>query len=858
MSLTFNAMIFFSRVANAGNFFLVNHLLSEFNADYSVIDPGSNDNLLHISLRKKAVERYRFVLHFPSLLHQRNSKGDLPLFIACRLKDIEFLQWLYKNCPGTSPDLSTSSSSAESTTQFPSTTDPDTLVNERSLDKMSINSNDDIPPSPKVSEIVKMKPLAADNAGYSVFHILAASDSAEILTIMLNLSSVSGLSFAALHSRVTPQFSLPVEIALRMMNMVSARALLELSLRSGELHQLGNDKHILKVAVVTKNIESVRLLVEYGIHKGIDFAISIASTYKIPAILRLLLFWYTEILCYNKMQKVSKSKTYTFVWKQIDLNHISSVLLFDGVMAVNTTMRCISEYDDYASLKHWSFLQLLGRQCLEYFVNSTNFLKDGMSFIEAIKDEAYIKITTLDLSENHLTEVPSELFQLPSMDKVLLKNNMLTSLPSSEDHSVQLYRSPIRTLILDFNQLTSIPDDLVWGLASTLKTLSVQSNELANISPGIWFLKNLNKLKLSANNLSQLHYFSDSKSFNSCTFVKNVTSFEVDKGGNLQLKGNISLEGGVDICKMTTAIKQLASLQHTLLAIKSPANTYENSRLFTLVLQIYNEKLTSKTSRDEPIYTPTSGPMLQNPFQFLLHEREGMREFYSGITELYLAKNNFSVVPWDLPCLTPGLEKVYLGDNAISVVDMVHEMPCTITHAYLSNNSITELCTKKPLYPCGHPVRLISVTSDNCSTEYCKHRCQTILSFLNTLYLDNNQLNYFRVARRPLVRSLEEDPDHTTLDRDVPLYPNLVILSIKLNHFIEVPRQLHLMKHLNRLDISYNDISRFPSDLGRLDIDKICVIEHAGVVPHNIPESIFKAEIPAKAIVNYLRHIELR
>jgi hypothetical protein len=99
----------------------------------------------------------------------------------------------------------------------------------------------------------------------------------------------------------------------------------------------------------------------------------------------------------------------------------------------------------------------------------------------------------LDLSGNHLINIPSELGQLSSLQTLNLSSNHLISIPPELG---QL--SSLRMLDLSFNQLSGLPPEL--GQLSSLQTLDLSFNRwLSGLPPELSQLSSLQKLSLVAN-----------------------------------------------------------------------------------------------------------------------------------------------------------------------------------------------------------------------------------------------------------------------------------------------------------------------------------------------------------------------
>ena len=115
------------------------------------------------------------------------------------------------------------------------------------------------------------------------------------------------------------------------------------------------DKNVLKTAVVTKSLENVKTLIGFGFHLGVDLAITLATTYKLVDIVRLLLFWQVEIRTYSNFPRSSNPRLARYpnklLWKQLELQHITSRLLHDAQSAVNMAVETLMEMSQELNFK---------------------------------------------------------------------------------------------------------------------------------------------------------------------------------------------------------------------------------------------------------------------------------------------------------------------------------------------------------------------------------------------------------------------------------------------------------------------------------------------------------------------------
>lgn len=182
---------------------------------------------------------------------------------------------------------------------------------------------------------------------------------------------------------------------------------------------------------------------------------------------------------------------------------------------------CASTFDDlFASghnrrCRHERFHGMMGAYCaglslmhvpqslktgIEVLDASDNYMKElvndsfqqysGLRFlylnnnkIQIIEPLAFVPLTyleTLDLTFNSLTTIPSEILNLPSLRKLYLSQNFLTSLDADLAKLERPIKAPLTYLNLAECKLKHMPD---LGILSQLESLNVSHNQFSALEP---------------------------------------------------------------------------------------------------------------------------------------------------------------------------------------------------------------------------------------------------------------------------------------------------------------------------------------------------------------------------------------
>ena len=715
-----------------------------------------------------------------------------------------------------------------------------------------------------LSEIIDIRIFRITSKGESVLHILVREGFAELLALVLRVAKFleHHVNLSILLTRDSFTKYTPLEEAITAKNVKCFRLLVQFASNTKMLDDLVSDEKLIKTAVFAGDIDIVKVMIEFGFHKGLGPAISLAYLNEAEDILRLLMFYQTQVMNILEFSRVRRNRTVTLdtggvKWEGIQVESLDMTWLYDSYDAVNSVSKALNYstvYNNPANF-HKLFCQL-GQDCLKYF--SETLPADSM--LSASHHTSLVKVTEINLSENQLTSVPPELFRMPALQILDLSYNRLTQLPAAEEKSV--YGAPhLKKLRLDWNQLEKLPEDLFRGLGHSLEDLSLQSNLLQDLPPGIWAAPKLRNLRLSRNSLSRLHYFSSPRYFLDTQFTSKVVGSFTVTDGRLERKSSSTDE---QLSGIEEYIEKLGAFFHTVHAI----STAEGAAASGLCPDVYKKILDMhwlRLQQGQATLTSSFGRSSSDEsngsiqFQELNCEEEDENACcQSSLYYLDLSHNKFSEVPWDLPCVAPKLQRLDLRGNQIEDLDIVHGMPPDISTLMLDHNRIVNASRARPTsHPCGSPLKLLSVQLEEESVPYCSHCCHSFLENLTNLTLDCNRLSTFQVV--DLVHSdIVEDPEipDSTFDSIayLPFFPNLSILSLESNLLESVPPHLSLLTHLGSLTLSHNPIVELPLEMGRMNTQALLVLKLDGVFIQNIPQNLLDRPVP-KYLITYLRSL---
>ncbi len=272
--------------------------------------------------------------------------------------------------------------------------------------------------------------------------------------------------------------------------------------------------------------------------------------------------------------------------------------------------------------------------------------------------EALAGLTDLNLSDNHLTSIPTEIGQLTNLQTLRLGFNQFTSIPTDIGRLTNL-----QTLILSCNQLTSIPTDI--GRLTHLQALDLDYNQLSSIPNEIGQLPNLQELYLDHNQLTSItgeigrliNLRILGLKYNRLTLIPN----DIGRLTNLQGLGL----GGNKLISIPGEIGQLINLQELYLDHNQLTSiTGEIGRLINLrILGLKYNRLTL-IPNDIGRLTNLQGLGLGGNKLISIPNEIGQ---LPNLQELYLDHNQLSSIPNEIGQL-PNLKTLDLSDNKLTTI----------------------------------------------------------------------------------------------------------------------------------------------------------------------------------------------
>ena len=129
------------------------------------------------------------------------------------------------------------------------------------------------------------------------------------------------------------------------------------------------------------------------------------------------------------------------------------------------------------------------------------------------------KLSTLDISNNRFTSLPSLLWTIPNLSHIYAQYNSINKIDPHESCAVIF-----KEINISYNKLTTVPLCIFHS-----KTVNISFNKLEELPALLWSLKTLNTLNVANNSIEQI------------SFPKNLCSVKLDKQQSFTSKGRRAL-----------------------------------------------------------------------------------------------------------------------------------------------------------------------------------------------------------------------------------------------------------------------------------------------------------------------------
>ncbi|CAH1251183.1 LRRIQ4 [Branchiostoma lanceolatum] len=387
----------------------------------------------------------------------------------------------------------------------------------------------------------------------------------------------------------------------------------------------------------------------------------------------------------------------------------------------------------------------------------------------------------LNLSNQGLTSIPEEVFDITDLEVLNVANNKLTCIPEAIGRLQKLY-----ALGADHNMLTSLPQAI--GSLQQLTYLYIYNNKLSTLPPGVEKLQKLRELYIHDNQLTEVP-----------PGVCSLPNLEVLDVSNNKLS---TLPPGVEKLQK---LRELYIYDNQLTEVPPGVCSLPNLE----VLDVSKNKLST---------FPPGVEKLQK------------------LTHLYIDYNQLAEVPPGV-CSLSNLEVLSVSNNKLSALPPGVEKLQKLTQLNINDNQLTEV----PPGVCSLP----NLEEVNLGSNPIRHLPDDVTRLARLKTLDVHSCQFDEFPRQVLqLKTLEKlyagDCKFDIVPDEVVNLQHLWFLSLEYNLLRTLPstmsrlhnlREVYLDKNkfdtfpevlcellaMAKLDISRNNITRLPTALHRAD-----------------------------------------
>lgn len=461
--------------------------------------------------------------------------------------------------------------------------------------------------------------------------------------------------------------------------------------------------------------------------------------------------------------------------------------------------------------------------------------------------EQWVNLTSLNLSRNGFTLIPSSLSQL-SLVELFLSHNQITSFFKTP--GTTHFFSELGLLDLSHNKLTELSSDI--NQLQKLRKLNLGYNQISSLHESFLGWPLLEELDLSNNRLTQVPFFpSDVKEFGSAKFPKLITlNLQNNKLSSIDFKPESKLSELKQLMLSNNLLNSTGQVLHNLPQLivltlsgnrinSFPEEILDMKGLTQLDLSVNN--ITRIPPQIGNLASITSLNISGNPLR-------ATPKFTS--TEEFL-KTMRGRIPPSSPPLVAEMSKLNISTNQpikggvesknATGLKLSHQEVSSRT-VRLSNQKIDDLVLESkfteelPFQPCSlefnknlltkAPNQILELYSESLTSIdiSMNHLTSFVINkplpHLKTLNLGGNRLTSFPLLEEgpPLLPSLETLDVSVNRITNLPLnpHPNLPSLTTLLmsgNQVSDLAQSLPFITSLLHLDISNNNVKQVPPQL---------------------------------------------
>lgn len=302
-------------------------------------------------------------------------------------------------------------------------------------------------------------------------------------------------------------------------------------------------------------------------------------------------------------------------------------------------------------------------------------LRFNPSLPPTCRNAALAAITSIDVAQNGITQLPDYVLRMPSLAVLNVSGNALMHLPPSA-----AWQAPALTeLALAHNEIACVPDEL-FQLAS-LERLDLRGNKLARVPFAMWLAPKLHELDLSGNLLEHLPDGTDDADGGSRNIGERFPAGTAD-GANQQAPRDSGyhterLMEMLDLNQPGDRISQVPSPSADFVVVALPVAWQPGVK--------------------SPVSPDATAPVQINIWSSMrymeLSEVDGSSansmEQRNFLRELKLSNNMFTAVPKGLPCLAPHLDKLDLSKNKLTSMGHPSIFPPHLSSLIMAHNAIS-------------------------------------------------------------------------------------------------------------------------------------------------------------------------